>query len=453
MTRTPRKGRLSRPILAFTIGLALLGMPAMASADTEESQDPTPEALQAEQPTITSFEAEPDAPYCPSSEVTVVGEIDNFVNGSDGTDGSELVLTFAGSGSEIELTRFSSLPEDGTFNYTVTGLDAPWTDITAYLYHEGDLVDEDTVELTVQNDCIASFTQFELSPEGPYCTESALAVNGHINDFVEWTPEERKGNRVKFIFSGPSIGIIGIPDIVELPADGNFTVELGQLPPGDYSFTATLYGYPSPAESQIGIRTLNFTVDAECPTPAPELADLAFEPPEIVLESADATGSSSITGSVVNYVEGDAVSAVLLKDVPEGIQAQEAAPVGTFAGEIAADGSFTIALSDLEVGEYSANVSISRADEVQDTQSVSGLSVTVDETSDPDPEPTEPDPEPEPTEPGDPHPTKPSEPEPSSSASPKEPGELPNTGASVLPLVLVSLGAVASGLALRRKAA
>lgn len=421
-----------------------------------QTQKLTVEDCPSAAPELDNLAFDPDVVWLDSEgetgETSITGDVVNYQAG----DAVAAMLSSEDDPDSTVTGPFDGvIEEDGSFTIPIDGLTEGSYLASVGVTRDGEVADSQVlegleVELWEDEPVFASFESVALSPEGPYCVGAEIAVQGKVTNFENGKPP-LSGTSIKTTLTGPA-GFQGLETVTEFPEDGTFAVEVPAFEyPGDYRIQLHLYD----GVGQVGQKNLNFTVDAECPA-APELTDVAFDPAEVVLDSADVTGESSITGNVVNYQPDDVVTAIL--ELDDAAASQELGE--PIEAEIAEDGSFVIALSDLAEGTYGATVGVTRDGDVADSQELTGLVVKVEEPTEPTPDPTDPtDPTPDPTEPGEPtaEPTEPRDeaPEPGASTEPGKDGnkgELPNTGASVAGLMILGAGAVGAGAMIRRKA-
>lgn len=204
----------------------------------------------------------------------------------------------------------------------------------------------------------------------------------------------------------------------EDPDIGRFSIEVPGLVAGSYDAVAVLTyndGFVEEVLNQLAVEI----------TDCGELSDVAFTEPIAKNVCPAVTADATLTGTLINAREDHDVTYDLFVETDSEEQPWLATGRMGFIG-VQEDGTFSVLVTGLEAGKYMAVVNLAAGEEQVEEVDVY-LEVQISDCSQPGPKPT-PDVKPGP-----------------------KPGTLAKTGAFALPILLLGLGGVAAGTALKRR--
>ena len=374
------------------------------------------------------FTPSPAVNSCPATtaDTTLTGWIENFdpetsgvVNAAIYTTDNELVMY------DPELEVYPTDDGRGYFNYSVEGLDAGEYYASVALMVDGVQFGDSIAvrDLTVEiNDC-ASLGEAWFTPSPAVNSCPATTADTTLTGWIENFDPETSGVVNAAIYTTDNELVMYDPELEVYPTDdgrGYFNYSVEGLDAGEYYASVALMVDGVQFGDSIAVRDLTVEIN-DCAS----LGEVVFEPVDVTNTCpASVSDETVLKGKIANW-DPEAGYLVGVGIYPDGVDEPVAG-----SGDVAVneDGTFEFPVSALAAGEYYASVTLAKGDYVQYPEVTPSFTVTIKDCAGTTPE-------------------KPGTDKPAGNTG----GQLPNTGAFALPILLVGAGALGGGYALKRR--
>ena len=329
------------------------------------------------------------------------------------------------SDNELLSSEGVSLDNKGNFTYDVSDLSAGTYTTKVMLKGSwtGHIYDVESAQLTVNVKGCSSLGEAWFTPSPAVNSCPATTADTTLTGWIENFDPETSGVVNAAIYTTDNELVMYDPELEVYPTDdgrGYFNYSVEGLDAGEYYASVALMVDGVQFGDSIAVRDLTVEIN-DCAS----LGEVVFEPVDVTNTCpASVSDETVLKGKIANW-DPEAGYLVGVGIYPDGVDEPVAG-----SGDVAVneDGTFEFPVSALAAGEYYASVTLAKGDYVQYPEVTPSFTVTIKDCAGTTPE-------------------KPGTDKPAGNTG----GQLPNTGAFALPILLVGAGALGGGYALKRR--